>query len=150
MASIQAQNRIKNLAKFLAAVLVLVILWAFFNDSTYNLIKKGLVKNADKYIEMYAYTKSKPSFTDKYFIVQGNDTAKSFFKKEINIVSESDLDSVKCSEGETILIYEKPSQKINEFVKGKGGEELTLNKGTDIEFYIAKIKGSTESCNVNP
>lgn len=149
MANIQRGNKTKNLVKFLVAALVLVILWAFFNDSTYNTIKKGFVKNADKYLEMYAYTKSKPSFTDKYFIVQGNEAAKSFFKKEVNVVDEGGLNSVKCSGSETVLLYEKPSRKISDFVRGKGGEELVLNRGTDIEFYIAKIKVSAESCNAN-
>ncbi len=144
----EKQNRIKNIVKLLLAVLVLLVLWAFINDSTYNTIKKPFVKNSDKYMEMYAYTKSKPSFTNKYFIVQGNDTAKSFFRDEVNTVSENDLDNIECSEGETLLIYEKPSDKISDFVKKKEGEVLALNKNTAIEFYVARISGSGESCNV--
>lgn len=148
VANTQAQNKIKNLAKFLVAIMVLMFLYAFFNDSTYNLIKKKFVHNADKYTEMYAYSKSKPAFFEKYFVIQGNETAKSFFKKEIKMTKEDDLNNIPCSKEETILIYEKPSQKISDFIQKKDGEEMALNKGTDIEFYVAKIKKSTESCNV--
>lgn len=149
MANTQEQNKkIKNLVKFLLAVMVLILIWAFFNDSTYNVVKRQFVKNADKYIEMYAYIKSKPAFNEKYFIVQNNKQAESFLRKEAKAVEEKNIDSISCSKDETILLYEKPSQKISEYIQKKGGEELMLNKGTDIEFYAAKVKGSTESCNV--
>jgi len=143
----QKQNKRKNPAKFLLAVMVLIALWAFFNDSTYNIIKKQFVKNTDKYTEMYAYTKSKPTFFEKYFIVQDNEAAKSFLRKEVKFVEEKDIENISCSNEETVILYEKPSLKISEFVQKKGGEELVLNKGTDIEFYAAKIKKSAESCN---
>lgn len=149
VANIQGKNKTaKNLVKFLLAVMVLIFLWVFFNDSTYNVIKKKFVKNADKYTEMYAYTKSKPAFLEKYFIVQDNKQAESFFRKEVKTVGEKDIGDISCSKEEIILLYEKPSTNISEFVQKKGGEELMLNKGTDIEFYAAKIKNTTESCNV--
>jgi len=149
VANTQAQNKtIKNLVKFFTAILVLILMWSFFNDSTYNLFKRHFVKNADKYIEMYAYTKSKPAFTEKYFVLQGNDKAKSFFRDEVSFTDEENLEKIKCSKDELILIYEKPSTKVNDFIQKKGGEELVLNKGTDIEFYVAKIQGSPESCKV--
>jgi len=144
----QKQSRLRNLVKFLVAVLVLVLLWAFFNDSTYNLLKKKLVKNSDRYMEMYAYTKSKPAFMQKYFILQGNDAAKTFFKKEVAFTDESSLDKIQCSDEEILLIYEKPSQKISEFVKKREGEEIIFNQGTNIEFFIAKVRSTKESCSV--
>ncbi|MEK7447536.1 MAG: hypothetical protein AAB632_01950 [Patescibacteria group bacterium] len=144
----QKQNKIKNLVKFLVAIMVLILLWAFFNDSTYNIVKKEFVKNADKYTEMYAYTKSKPAFNEKYFIVQENKQAESFFRKEVKAIDEGDIDNISCSKDEIIILYEKPSQKISEYIQKKEGEALVLNKGTDIEFYAAKVKGSTESCSL--
>ena len=150
MANIQAENKkLKNLVKSLLAVMVLITLWVFFNDTTYNIVKKAFVKNADKYTEMYAYMKSRPSFVEKYFVLQGNDTAKSFFHKEASFTDEDNLDGVKCSKEETILIYEKTNQKISDFVRKKDGEIFTLNQGTDIEFYAAKIKSSAESCEID-
>lgn len=149
MANTQTKNKkIKNAVKFCLAVFILFSLWVFFNDSTYNLIKKQFVKNSDKYTEMYAYSKSRPSFLDKYFIVQGNAVAESFFKKEVNIVNGDDLSSIKCSNEEIVLLYEKPDTKISDFIKKMKGEELTLNKGTNIEFYVGKIKSLGKSCNI--
>lgn len=144
----QKQNNLKNIAKFFLAVIVLIALYIFFNDSTYNIIKKQFVKNAEKYTEMYAYSKSKPTTNEKYFIIQDNETAKSFFRKEVKVTNENDLNNIPCSKEETILLYEKPSQKISDFIRKKSGEEIVLNKGTEIEFYAAKIKQSAESCNI--
>jgi len=142
------QSKIKNIALFLLAVLVLFVLWLFINDSTYNLIKGYFVKNSDKYTEMYAYAKSRPGSSEKYFVVQGNEEAKSFFRNEAAIISEDSLGNIKCSGSDTYLIYEKPSDAINKLSKEKGGEELSLNKGMDIEFYVIKFKGNADSCNL--
>lgn len=141
-------KKLKDIAKLFLAIVVLIALYVFFNDSTYNIVKKPFVRNAEKYTEMYAYTKSKPAFYEKYFVLQGNDTAKTFFRKEVRVTNENDLSSIPCSKEETILIYEKPNEKITEFVQKKGGEEMALNQGTEIEFYVARIKKSAESCNV--
>lgn len=142
------QSRLKNVFLFLLAVLVLFVLWIFINDSTYNLIKSYFVKNSDKYTEMYAYTKSRPASTEKYFVVQGNEEAKSFFRSEVNTANESGLNDIKCTDKETYLIYEKPSDTISRFAKEKKGEELTLNKDMDIEFYVIKFKSNADFCNM--
>jgi hypothetical protein len=97
---------------------------------------------------MYAYTKSKPVFFDKYFIIQENKEAKSFFKKEVNVVEEKDIENISCSNDEIIILFEKPSQMISDYIQKKGGEEMVLNQGTDIEFHAVKIENTTESCNV--
>ena len=147
--SIKKQNKIKNILKVLTAFTVLVFLWIFINDSTYNIIKKPFIKNSDKYIEMYAYTKTKPSFTNKYFIVQENDSAKSFFRGEAKFVSENNLNTIDCSEEDAYILYEKPSDKINNFVLQKGGETFTLNQGMNVEFYAVKLnKENADSCNL--
>lgn len=147
MANTPAQNKIKDLSKLLFAILVLVMLWALFNDSTYNAIKRLLIKNGDKYTEMYAYSNSKPAYMDKYFIKQGNESAKSFFEDSVNVIDEDALSNVKCSKEDIVLVYEKRSDKVSAYIKGKNGEELKINPGTNIEFYVGIIK-SPGSCEV--
>lgn len=147
MANTQAQNKVKNLSKFLLALLVIFILWALFNDSTYNALKRRVTKDGEKYTEMYAYSLTKGSGTEKYFVKQDNSGALSFFEN-INVIDEDALNSIKCSKEEIILIYEERSEKISEYIKERAGEELRLNPETNIEFYVGKIINSSESCQV--
>ncbi len=148
MANTHPQNKGQNLVKLFLAFLVLILVFVFFNDSAYNLIKQKLIKNGDKYAEIYAYAKSKPDSENKYFILQGNDLSKIFLKNEVKTIDENHLSNINCSQGETLLIYEKPSQKIDAFVKKENGNEVILNQGTKIEFFAANIKGSPGSCKV--
>lgn len=145
---LRASKNPKNLFKFSLALLVLVVTVILLNSSTYNIIKKHFVKNSDKYLEMYAYTKSKPNKTEKYFIIQGNKSAESFFGKEVKAVEENNLGSINCSNAEIVLVYERPSDTIKKFVNKRQGEEIILNRGTNIEFQAAKIKNTSQSCKV--
>lgn len=143
----KANKNPRNLFKFILAILVLVSLVIFLNDSTYNVIKKYFVKNSDKYLEMYAYTKSR-SNTEKYFIIQENSSAKSFFGKDVKTIEEKDIKNINCSNSDIILVYEKKSGVIGDFLKKREGQEIVLNRGTSIEFYSSKISKSLESCKV--
>ncbi len=147
MANIHLQNKTKNLIKFLLAVFVLVLVFVFFDNSTYNMFKQKLLKNGAKYSEMYAYVRTKPSSDHLYFIVQNNSSAKSFFENKVHFINEDNLKSLNCSNGQTILIYEKSDNTIKAFIQKNNGQGMTLNQGTNIEFYSVTIEGST-SCKV--
>ncbi len=137
----------KNIFKLSLAVLVLVLLGIFLYPGTYNVIKKHFVKNSGKYLEMDAYAKSKP-LDKKYFVLQGNDVAKSFVEDQANFVNETGLKSLNCPSQEMMLIYEKPTKNINDYVKKEGGEVFTLNPNTNIQFFAAIIKSKGGACKI--
>lgn len=149
MANTTNKNKLTDRKKLGLSIIVLVLAVILFNPTTYNMIKKQFVKNSSRYIEMIAYSKAQDSFSKKYFIVQENDFAKSFFEGKMDIVSEDELCNITGGDKDIILIYEKQTEKVDKFVKENSGQELILNSGTDIEFRSAKIKRVNETCNVS-
>ena len=137
----------KNLFKLGLAILVLVFLGLFLRPETYTLLKKQFVKNSNKYIEMYAYAQSRP-LDKKYFVLQGNDVAKSFFRDQVSFVNEDGLKNLSCTSRKTVILYEKSTSKVQNFIKKEGGTELTLNSGTDIKFYAAIVKNKGGTCKI--
>lgn len=139
----------KNISHtFLIALGIITFFVIFSTGYVQNPLNRAFNKNAKKYTEMYAYMKTKLGVADTYFIVQGNKGAISFFRDEATPVEEDDLVNVCYGSDIAVLVYEKDSRAIRDFVQKKNGTNITLNNGTDIQFYVANIKGLEKSCRV--
>jgi len=144
----KSKGKIVKNYKFLAALGILAFFVVFSTSYIQDPLNLVFNKNAKIYTEMYAYAKTKSKFADKYFVLQGNKGALSFFHDEVEAVEEDDLENV-CSGNDTaLLIYEKDSEKIRNFVQKKNGANIIWNSGTEIQFYTANIKGLEKSCHV--
>lgn len=134
-------RKVKGRSVFLSvltAFLVFIFIFIFGSKSYYNTFKSFIVKDSKKYIEMHAYAKTKPG-QDKYFIIQDNEEAKSFLGEDVRFVKESELESLSL-EKDTVFLYEKGAETIEKFLKEKKGTEISLNKGTEIEFLVGAVE----------
>lgn len=137
-----------NLIKVISASLIVIIFILFMNDGFYNSLKALFVENSKLYVEITAYGKAKAGIPQRFFVIQDKPEVGALVDSQWQAVEDEKLSEMPCPEEETIIAYEKLSPEISEFSRKYQGENLVLNQGTDLEFFITKIEGR-ESCQIS-
>lgn len=136
-----------NLIKLASAGLIVIIFGLFMNDGFYNSWRALFVENSKLYTEITAYGKAKTGISQRYFVIQNRPEVGTLVDSQWKLINEAELSEIPCSEGETMIAYEEPSPAIETISRQHQGEDLVLNQGTELEFFITKIKGR-ESCQI--
>ena len=140
-------ERLKRISKVLTSLTILMLLYIFINNNTYNFIKSLYIPNWQKYVEIKAYISIQPKDIEKYFIVQDNDYVKSYLAGVSTIKSSNEIVSREPTDG-SIWLFARPDEAIIKKAAASNADITALNSGQNIEFYVARFTSVPKSCRV--